>query len=445
MNYIKSALDKATDTKGLKIGIGAGSSVGSMFKSLFGDAAAVIIADSNTFIVAGKEIDSVLRSEGIEVKTPYIFQDNDLYAEWKYLLEVENYIKSIDAIPIAVGSGVINDLVKLASDHLGRRYMTVGTAASMDGYTAFGASISFEGNKQSFNCRAPKGIILDPVISAEAPKELAASGYADLIAKIPAAADWMIADAIGVEAIDDFAFDLVQSKLRASLSNPQAIASGDVEATAGLAEGLIMSGFAMQTIQSSRPASGTEHQYSHFWDMENLCLNGKHVSHGFKVGIGTLVSTASLEFLINYDFSNLDMDHCIENWKSWEETEAEIKELFKDNEGLLTRALIETKAKYIDKEALRSQITIFIEKWPTLKEIIRNQIMPFDQVKESLKAVGAPYEPEMIGISRERLMKTFKRIPYMRSRFTNADIFFRLDIMKELEENLFGKEGKWKI
>ena len=49
-----------------------------------------------------------------------------------------------------------------------------------------------------------------------------------------------------------------------------------------------MSGFAMQAIQSSRPASGTEHQYSHCWDMEDLYFEGKHVSHGFKVGIGRM-------------------------------------------------------------------------------------------------------------------------------------------------------------
>ena len=62
--------------------------------------------------------------------------------------------------------------------------MTVGTAASMDGYTAYGASITKEGNKQTFDCPAPLGMLFDPSIAAAAPAELSASGYADLIAKI---------------------------------------------------------------------------------------------------------------------------------------------------------------------------------------------------------------------------------------------------------------------
>ena len=144
--------------------------------------------------------------------------------------------------------------------------------STLCGYEAYGASVSFEGNKQTFDCRAPLGIVFDPVVAAGAPKDLAASGYADLIAKVPAAADWMIADELAVEPIDDFAFSLVQDNLRKALADPEAVFNGDVQATSDLAEGLIMSGFAMQAIQSSRPASGVEHQYSHYWDMETKVL-----------------------------------------------------------------------------------------------------------------------------------------------------------------------------
>ena len=76
--------------------------------------------------------------------------------------------------------------------------MVVGTAASMDGYTAYGASITKDGNKQTFDCPAPLGMVLDSNIAAAAPAKLSASGYADLIAKIPAGADWMLADAVGL-------------------------------------------------------------------------------------------------------------------------------------------------------------------------------------------------------------------------------------------------------
>ena len=65
------------------------------------------------------------------------------------------------AIPVAVGSGTINDLTKLAAHQLGRPYIVVATAASMDGYTAYGASITHQGSKQTFDCPAPLAVIAD--------------------------------------------------------------------------------------------------------------------------------------------------------------------------------------------------------------------------------------------------------------------------------------------
>ena len=53
----------------------------------------------------------------------------------------------------------------------------------------------------------------------------------------------------------------------------------------------------------------------------------------------------------------------------------------------------------------------------------------------------APYEPEMIGVSREKLRKTFRAIPFMRDRFTGIDLIYRAGIMDEVEAYLFGKGG----
>lgn len=416
-----------------------------MFSSLFPGKKAVIVADENTWKVAGKDAQKSLDDAGIASEKPYIFPAKDFYAEWQHIEALESYLAGIDAIAVAVGSGVINDTVKLVSHHLGRRYMCVGTAASMDGFTAYGASITKDGNKQTFDCPAPLGFVMDSEIAAAAPKELAASGYADLIAKIPAGADWMLADVVGSEKIDSFAWDLVQNGLKESLSDPAAVFAGDVEKTQALADGLLMSGFAMQAIQSSRPASGTEHQYSHCWDMEDLCFEGKHVSHGFKVGIGTLVSTAELEFLLEKGLENIDVDACVEAWKSWEEMESEIRTLMEGKPGHITRALVEAKGKYVDKEGLRSQLETLKAAWPELSVKIREQIISFDQVRENLRLVGAPYEPEMIGVTRERFRQTVSYIPFMRSRFTNIDVIYRLGWMDEFVERMFGEGGIWEV
>ena len=445
MIAIEEALERARDTKALEFGVGCMKKVPDMFKKLFPGKKAIVVADNNTFKAAGQTVDTYLRESGLDVEPPFIFEDPELFAEWKYIEQLEAYLKERDLIAVAVGSGVINDLTKLVSHHLGRRYIIVGTAASMDGYTAYGASITYEGNKQTFDCPAPMGVALDPTIAAKAPEGMSASGYADLMAKIPAGADWIIADCVGSEAVDPFAFALVQDKLRGALSEPDAVAAGDVEATGKLADGLIMSGFAMQAISSSRPASGTDHQFSHFWDMEGLCYEGKHVSHGFKVAIGTLVSTACLEYLLTKDFTKLDIEACLAAWPTWDEMEAHIREIFAGKPGHLARGLVESKGKYCDKETLRKQLEAVKDHWPELKEKIRKQIIPFDKVHDCLKRVRAPYEPEMIGVTKERLRSTFRCIPFMRNRFTGIDLIYRCGLMNEVEEHLFGKGGKWEV
>ncbi len=445
MNKIEQALQRARDTKALIIGRGTVCRTAEMFAELFPDQRAVIVADENTWEVAGKDAQASLDEAGVVSEKPYIFPAKDFYAEWQHIESLKSFLETVDAVAIAVGSGVINDTVKLVSHMLGRRYMCVGTAASMDGFTAYGASITKDGNKQTFDCPAPLGFVLDSEIAAAAPKELAASGYADLIAKIPAGADWMLADIVGSEKIDSFAWNLVQNGLKESLADPAAVFAGDVDKTQTLADGLLMSGFAMQAIQSSRPASGTEHQYSHCWDMEDLCFEGKHVSHGFKVGIGTLVSTAELEFLLEKGLEDIDVDVCVAAWKSWDEVEAEIRTLMEGKPGHIARALVETKGKYVSKEELRSQLETLKAAWPELSVRIREQIIPFGQVRENLRLVGAPYEPEMIGVTRERFRQTVSYIPFMRSRFTNIDVIYRLGWMDEFIDRMFGKGGIWEV
>ena len=445
MNKIEQALQRARDTKALIIGKGTVCRTAEMFAVLFPGQRAVIVADENTWEVAGKDVQASLDEAGVASEKSYIFPSKDFYAEWQHIESLRSYLETVDAIAVAVGSGVINDTVKLVSHMLGRRYMCVGTAASMDGFTAYGASITKDGNKQTFDCPAPLGFVLDSEIAAAAPKELAASGYADLIAKIPAGADWMLADVVGSEKIDSFAWDLVQNGLKESLADPAAVFAGDVDKTQALADGLLMSGFAMQAIQSSRPASGTEHQYSHCWDMEDLCFEGKHVSHGFKVGIGTLVSTAELEFLLEKGLEDIDVDACVAAWKSWDEVEAEIHTLMEGKPGHIARALVETKGKYVSKEELRSQLETLKAAWPELSVRIREQIIPFGQVRENLRLVGAPYEPEMIGVTRERFRQTVSYIPFMRSRFTNIDVIYRLGWMDEFIDRMFGKGGIWEV
>ena len=103
------------------------------------------------------------------------------------------------------------------------------------------------------------------------------------------------------QPIDVEAVDTVQENVGDWLAAPAAIGRRDNTATRRLMAGLIISGLAIQAHGNSRPASGSEHQFSHLWEMEGLAIDGVAAAHGACVGIGTLAMLAAYEWLIARD------------------------------------------------------------------------------------------------------------------------------------------------
>ena len=73
------------------------------------------------------------------------------------------------------------------------------------------------------------------------------------------------------------------------------------------------------------------------------------------------------------------------------------------------------------------------------------QLIPYSEVKQRLQLVGAPTEPEEIGITRKRLRETFIRAQFIRRRFTVLDLAVRTGYMERWLEGLFSKGKIWEI
>ncbi len=445
MSKLSKILEAASETRALRIGQGIINEVPDLFKEQFPGRSAIIVADTTTYRVAGDEVFKLLKNAGINQEEPFIYPAEELYAEYTYIDQLTSALQKHDAIPVAVGSGTINDLTKLASHLKGRRYMCVATAASMDGYTAFGSSITAKGAKQTFDCPAPLACLADINIIRNAPKEMTASGYADLFAKVTAGADWILADALGVEAIDKQAWSIIQDGLHDTLSDPQGIAEGDIKAISGLTEGLMLGGFAMQRAKSSRPASGAEHQFSHLWNMEHLLNNEESISHGFQVSIGTLAILALYEQVIKTPLNNLDIDACCRLWPSPEQSDAQAIQLFAGT-SFPSIGLQETRAKYLSPGELAAQLTLLKRNWDEIRRRLSNQIVTYSEARKRLQIVGAPTEPEEIGMTRSRLRETFIRAQYIRRRFTVLDFAVRTGYLNQWLDEIFSQRGSiWEI
>lgn len=440
---VQKALQRADETRDLLIGEGVLPQVAAMFQRQFPGKKAIVVADTNTWRVAGQFVEKALSEAGIEQEKPYIFDaagvtDEGFHAEWTYVMMLEENLKTHDAIPVACGSGTINDLCKVTSYHLGRRYMVCGTAASMDGYTAFGAAITKDGKKSTHTCPAPQAALVDTLIAAEAPQEMTASGYADLYAKIPAGADWILSDALGVEPIDEHAWSVVQDGLAAALGDPEGLAAKKPEAFGPLLEGLILGGFAMQAHKSSRPASGADHQFSHLWEMEHHTFNGVAPSHGFKVAIGTLASLALYDCFLRTDMTQLDVEACVNAWPSLEDQQKVAAKLYEGTD-FPDLGVTEITAKYSTPDELRKQLTTLKENWPEIRARLEKQVVPVKKVQAQFAVIGAPKHPEEIGITRERFRSSFLRAQHARRRFTILDIAVRTGNLEKWIDEVFAK------
>lgn len=441
---LAEALASACETRELRLGSGVLPLTPAIFRQQFPGRRAAVIADDAAFSVAGRTVFDALKQAGLTAGNPFIFRDPQLYAEHTFVEQLEAELRKHDAIPVSVGSGTINDLVKLAAHRLGRPYLCVATAASMDGYTAFGASITFQGAKQTFNCPAPQAVIADLDVIAAAPAQMTAAGYADLQAKITAGADWILADALRIEPIDRRAWEIVQGGLRDALADPAGAREGRAAAIAPLTEGLMLGGFAMQWAKSSRPASGAEHQFSHLWDMEHHTHGDEAPSHGFKVGIATLAVAALYEVLLDLPIDELDVAAACTRWPDWSQMENRVRRQFATSDFLPT-ALEETRAKHLSATELRAQLELLRRIWPSLRESLRIQLVPYSDLKHNLQLVGAPADPEEIGITRERLRASFVRAAHIRRRFTVLDVVARAGLFETALDRLFGPGGLWEI
>jgi len=441
---IGEAVRNATDTAQVVIGDGVLGSLDDLFERSFGNRAAVVVADGNTFEVAGETAHRRLAAAGRKLSHPYIFPGQPpLHADYD---NVELLIASLrvhDAIPIAVGAGTVNDIVKRAAFECGRRYMSVATAASVDGYTAFGAAITTGGYKQTLPCAAPRAALADLAVLTHAPPAMTSAGYADLLGKVTAGADWIVADALEVEPIDPTPWSLVQGPLREATGRPSAVRAGVPSAIEGLIEGLIMSGLAMQAAASSRPASGAEHQFSHLWEMEGLGAECQPpLSHGFKVGLGAISIAAFYEQLLAHDMTRLDIEAIVRAWPSWEQIERRVRAAH-TAPGLQEGAVGESRAKYVDATQLERRLKLLVGRWPKLRDHLRRQLMPAAELRTQLQQAGCPTTPAELGLGRDRLKATYRRAQTIRRRYTVLDLANETALLEPFAEQLFGDRGFW--
>jgi len=441
---ILDVLPECSDTVAVEIDAGILDKAGALFAETFPGRRAIVVADGNTWTVAGERVQAALTAAGVETEEPYIFPGTPtLFADEHATYALRDRLAATDALACAVASGSLNDITKWASSLIDRPYAVVCTAASVDGYTSFGAAITVNGVKGTQECPAPRAVLAPLDIMAGAPTRLTATGYGDLFEKVPAGADWIIADELGIEAVDAHVWDLVQGPLGEALSDPEGLTRGDLDAMTKLTDGLMMSGLAMQVHRTSRPASGAGHYFSHQWEMEGYgCDWDPPLSHGFKVGLGTLAMCALYESVLALDLTSYDIDARLADWPTPEQDRARVEAL-QPNDVIRASASAQSAEKYLTVDQARARLERIKDRWPAILERIRPQLWSADRVETALRTVGAIHHPEQIKVSLEEFRTKYYQAQTIRTRYTVLDTLQELGLLNDLVDALFAPEGYW--
>ena len=238
----------------------------------------LIVCDSNTLKIAGRQVNEYLEIGGHQMKKIVVEGANS-----QELLRVEDALDGIDFL-VGVGGGRPIDLAKQAGFNKNIPFVSIPTAASHDGFGSARSSIRQAGRKTSMQAIPPIAVVADTTIISRAPSRLLAAGVGDIVSNQTAVLDWRLdgqkADySEYAAALSEMAAQLVEDGI-------EKVASGTEEGVRLVVKALISSGVAMSIAGTSRPASGGEHKFSHWLDAnsDNPAL------HGEQCGLGSIVT-----------------------------------------------------------------------------------------------------------------------------------------------------------
>ena len=259
----------------------------------------LIVADENTFLAAGKKVEKSLCEHNIK---KVIFSGNTLLIPNEEAInKVRDNINNVNLI-IGIGSGVIQDLCKYVSYFAKIPYIVVATAPSMDGYASDGAAMILNGMKETVHAWLPRAIIADTSVLKEAPLEMIKAGYGDIIGKFSALCDWKLSTAVNGEYFCEYIYNTTYKMIENTLNMAEGLLKRNEESIKSLMEALVVVGIMMSFAGSSRPASGSEHHLSHFFEIVGIVNNKPYFPHGIDVAYSTVITARVREKILRLDF-----------------------------------------------------------------------------------------------------------------------------------------------
>lgn len=332
----------------------------------------LIVADENTYGVAGDKTLGAL--DGKEIESVIFDGSTVLIPDERAIERVRAHLDGVNLI-VGIGSGVIQDLCKYVSFFAHLPYMIVATAPSMDGYASNGAAMILGGMKETVSAHLPRAIIADVDVLKNAPMEMIKAGYGDIIGKYSALNDWKLSRAVNGEYFCQYIYDVTYDMIGETLKTAKGLLKRDDDAVKALTEALMIVGVMMSFATTSRPASGSEHHLSHYFEITGIVNGEKYLAHGVDVAYSTVITARIREEILKKGAPSVQFVPERDFY------EAKIKELYGESVGEGCIALQDRIGNY-----KKDRAPAYNEKWSEISEILSE--MPSGEEIEKMLALA---------------------------------------------------------
>lgn len=385
-----------TSLKDVVIGSGVTKQTGEILKRNGFKKNLLLVADKNT-LKASDGVLNALKDFNIKLK----IYDNLREATVEQVNVIIELLKDNDGV-ISVGTGSLNDICRKASANLDKPLCIFATAPSMDGFASYCAPLTNGNFKITYPAKSPEVVIADTKILANAPTELKSAGFGDMVGKYVGLIDWQVSTLITGEYYCEKVANLTREATDKIMSLADKITLNDEDSAQAVLEALLLTGIGMSFVQNSRPASGTEHILSHFWECKKLLKGELSDYHGKKVGVATLLIMKCYGEL--YKKQKVTAHKEIVDWKDVYLHYGDLKnEVIKLNTP--DTITDDVNPKEIEKN------------WSKIREIIA-LVPTYEQILDAMKRAGCATTCTEIGVSKELCEEGLKYHPYMRRRMS---------------------------
>lgn len=305
---------------------------------------------------------------------------------------------------LAVGTGSVGDICRMASFLEHKPFAIFATAPSMDGFASGSAPITEGSFKTTRPAQQPLLLLADTEVLAKAPAELKSAGFGDMIAKYTGLVDWRISHIVGGEYLCERLFDLTREAVERIAALADRVLENSEEAAAAVFEALVLTGVAMRAADCSRPGSGTEHILSHFWECKKLEKGELSDYHGKKCGVATLLVSKIYHEMAAWE----DVAPHAERVDWAAVREAYGPNLYPEVEKLNFPTSI---AADIDPQRLRAL-------WPQLRRVVAENLPTEEALRALMLRAGCATTTAEIGVSDELCELGLLYHPFMRRRLS---------------------------